>query len=123
MKSPLFAILATLGISLAHAGTPIPAPSPDLKPRPIVGKALYERNCARCHGVDLKGSKQGPPMLSPIYRPGHHSDAAFQMAVANGARAHHWPFGDMKPVPGVSADDVAHITAYVRLRQRKVGIE
>ena len=39
-----------------------------------------------------------------------------------GARAHHWKFGDMAPVPGVTPDDVAHITAYVREQQRRVGI-
>lgn len=38
------------------------------------------------------------------------------------ARAHHWRFGDMPPVPGVTPDDVAHITAYVRMHQRRAGI-
>jgi hypothetical protein len=28
----------------------------------------------------------------------------------------------MKAIPGLSADDVAHITAYVRAEQRKAGI-
>jgi len=28
----------------------------------------------------------------------------------------------MKPVEGVSPDDVAHIIAYVRLKQREAGI-
>jgi hypothetical protein len=45
------------------------------------------------------------------------------MAVANGVRAHHWKFGDMAPVKGVTPDDVAHVTAYVRAEQRKVGIQ
>jgi mono/diheme cytochrome c family protein len=123
MNIRILLLPALLGASLAHAGTPIPEPSPGLQPRPIVGKTLFDRNCASCHGVDLMGSDKGPPLLNPIYRPGHHSDASFQLAVANGARAHHWAFGDMKPVAGVSPDDVAHITAYVRMRQRKHGIE
>lgn len=61
-------------------------------------------------------------MLHKVYQPSHHSDMAFQMAVKNGSRAHHWNFGDMKPVEGVTADEVAHITAYVRMQQRKAGI-
>jgi len=39
-----------------------------------------------------------------------------------GARQHGWNFGDIKPVNGVTPDDVAHITAYVRDRQRQAGI-
>jgi hypothetical protein len=70
----------------------------------------------------LKGSDKGPPFLHPVYEPSHHGDASFQAAVRYGVRAHHWMFGDMPPVQGVSADDVAHITAYVRQQQRLVGI-
>ncbi|HRF71181.1 MAG TPA: cytochrome c, partial [Accumulibacter sp.] len=45
------------------------------------------------------------------------------LAVKSGSRAHHWQFGDMAPVPGLTTDDVAQITAYVRLEQRKAGIQ
>jgi mono/diheme cytochrome c family protein len=101
----------------------VPKPSPGLMPNPAVGKKLFETNCASCHGIDLKGSTQGPPFLHPIYVPSHHGDASFQLAAKNGVRAHHWKFGDMKPVHGIGPDEVAHITAYVRSRQRLVGIE
>jgi hypothetical protein len=37
-------------------------------------------------------------------------------------RAHHWNFGSMPPVSGVSDDDVATITAFVREVQRANGI-
>lgn len=100
----------------------VPQPSPGLMPNAARGKALYAQNCASCHGTDLQGTDQGPPFLHRIYEPSHHGDAAFQLAVRNGVRAHHWKFGDMKPVPGLSADDVAHIVAYVRSQQRLVGI-
>ncbi|MBN8514289.1 MAG: cytochrome c [Candidatus Accumulibacter sp.] len=102
---------------------PVPQPSPGLMPNPAAGKTLFEKNCASCHGANLQGSDKGPPMLSKIYEPSHHGDAAFQLAVKNGSRAHHWKFGDMAPVPGLSPDDVAQITAYVRLEQRKAGIQ
>jgi len=91
-------------------------------PNAARGKALYDEKCASCHGADLKGTDQGPPFLHRIYEPSHHGDASFQLAVRNGVRAHHWKFGDMKPVPGLSADDVAHIVAYLRSQQRRVGI-
>lgn len=100
----------------------IPQPSPGLMPNAAKGKALYAQNCASCHGADLQGTDQGPPFLHRIYEPSHHGDAAFQLAVRSGVRAHHWKFGDMQPVPGLSADDVAHIVAYVRSQQRLVGI-
>lgn len=121
---------AALGLWLAlalgtsvHAQTmQIPKPSAGLMPNPAKGKMLYATHCASCHGADLKGSDKGPPMLHKVYETSHHGDVAFQMAAKNGVRAHHWGFGDMKPVPAVTPDDVAHITAFIRAEQRKVGI-
>lgn len=111
----------------AHAqAVSVPAPSAGLMPNPSKGKILFGQKCASCHGVDLKGrdtgSDRGPPFLHPVYEPSHHGDAAFQNAVANGVRAHHWKFGNMPAVKGVTPDEVAHLTAYVRMEQRKVGI-
>ncbi len=59
-----------------------------------------------------------PPLVHKIYEPGHHADGAFLLAVSRGVRAHHWPFGDMPPVDGVSQEDVQKIVAYVRALQR-----
>lgn len=103
-------------------GTQIPKPSAGLMPNASTGKKLYAASCVQCHGADLRGSKEGPPLVHRIYEPAHHGDVAFQIAVKHGTRQHHWSFGDMKPVPGVSPDDVAHITAFVRAEQRKAGI-
>ena len=118
----LVAALLVAPALTAQGWQPPPEPSRGLMPNPAQGKALYESHCASCHGVDLNGTEVGPPMLHKIYEPSHHSDAAFQLAVASGVRAHHWQFGDMPPIPGVTPDEVAHITAYVRLHQRRVGI-
>lgn len=101
----------------------VPQPSKGLMPNPAQGQRLFGNYCASCHGQDIKGSDKGPPLLHRVYEPSHHGDAAFQAAVRYGSRAHHWKFGDMPPVAGVSADDVAHITAYVRQQQRLVGIQ
>lgn len=116
--------LAAGAATLAHAQTmQIPRPSAGLMPNPAMGKKLFSANCASCHGADLKGGEKGPAMLHKVYEPSHHSDVAFQLAVKNGVRAHHWQFGDMAAVPGLTPDDVAHITAFIRMEQRKVGIQ
>lgn len=121
MGAMVFWMLATGG---AQAQTmQIPKPSEGLMPNPALGKKLFTANCASCHGADLKGSDKGPSMLHKIYETSHHGDVAFQLAAKNGVRAHHWGFGDMKPVAEVTPNDVAHITAFIRAEQRKVGIQ
>jgi Cytochrome c. len=121
-SSMLFAA-AFIGLPAAAQTGQMPRPSPGLMPNPSVGKALYEKNCASCHGPDLKGTDKAPPFLHRFYEPSHHGDVAFQLAVKNGVRAHHWKFGDMLPVPGLTPDSVAHITAFIRAEQRRVGIQ
>ncbi|WP_107852910.1 c-type cytochrome [Oceanimonas marisflavi] len=86
------------------------------------GQAVYGEYCASCHGADLRGTRQGPPFIHKVYEPSHHGDEAFYRAAANGVRAHHWRFGDMPPVAGVSRDEVTAIIAYVREQQRRHGI-
>lgn len=115
-------LLVAISLSVQAQGWQVPQPSPGLMPNPATGSPLFGKFCAACHGADLKGSDKGPPLVHRIYEPSHHADASFQLAVKNGVRAHHWAFGDMAPVPQASPDDVAHITAYVRVEQRKAGI-
>lgn len=115
-------ILMVFSVGASAQAWDVPKPSQGLMPNPSAGKPLFEKNCASCHGVDLSGTDKGPTFLNRVYEPSHHGDVAFQLAAKNGARAHHWKFGDMPPVPGVTPDDVAHITAYVRMHQRKAGI-
>lgn len=86
------------------------------------GKRLFDTNCARCHGVHAAGTGRGPSFLSKIYEPSHHSDEAFFLAVKRGVSAHHWGFGNMPPIPGVSDDDVTAILGYVRWAQHVAGI-
>jgi mono/diheme cytochrome c family protein len=87
------------------------------------GEALYAQNCAQCHGSDLRGTDQGPSHLSIFYVPGHHPDDAFRSAIAFGAPQHHWNFGDMPPVEGLSSDEVEEVIAYVRMVQEREGFE
>jgi cytochrome c len=88
-----------------------------------MGNRAFDAACAACHGVNGQG-KTGvaPPLVHPIYEPNHHGDMAFIMAAENGVRSHHWPFGDMPPVQGVTAADVMNIVAYIRALQRTNGI-
>ncbi len=87
-----------------------------------VGEAKFSANCAACHGVRAVGTKQGPPLVHKIYEPNHHADVAFQRAAENGVRAHHWEFGNMPKIEGLTAGDVDHIIRYVRWLQREAGI-
>ena len=115
----------TLGPAVAacsSAGQSAAAPAPS-KEMVDAGVDLYAANCAQCHGPDLRGTVQGPPLLSIVYEPGHHSDAAFVLAVAQGVRAHHWDFGPMPPIEGLSPTEVEAIIAFVRDRQETEGFE
>lgn len=87
------------------------------------GGDLYQANCAECHGADLRGTDKGPSHLSVVYEPNHHGDGAFILAIQRGVRAHHWPFGDMEAVEGLSGDDIAAIVAFVREQQQTHGFE
>ena len=105
-------------------GRPIVAVAvPDLTPVERKGEAAFNANCARCHGDDASGvDGSGPPLVHVIYEPDHHGDAAFLLAARQGVRQHHWPFGDMPPVQGLSEEKVAAIVAYVRRVQQANGI-
>ncbi|SLN56307.1 Cytochrome c6 [Pseudoruegeria aquimaris] len=90
----------------------------------VIGKRAFDANCAECHGANAAGQNGvAPPLVHKIYEPSHHGDESFQRAVAQGVRAHHWSFGNMPPVAGLSRADVAMIIAYVRELQRANGIE
>ena len=60
--------------------------------------------------------------MHKVYESNHHGDQAFQLAAANGVRAHHWQFGNMPKIEAVSSGDVEQITRYVRWLQRQAGI-
>ena len=88
-----------------------------------IGKAAFEAKCAACHGVNAAGQDGvAPPLVHKIYEPSHHGDGSFLVAVRNGVRAHHWRFGNMPPVEGLTEGDVKMIVAYVRELQRANGI-
>jgi mono/diheme cytochrome c family protein len=85
------------------------------------GAEVYAAKCASCHGADLEGTAKGPSHLSKVYEPSHHSDAAFRRAIAQGSPAHHWNFGAMPPVQGMSEADVTAVIAFIRQQQQARG--
>ena len=109
----------------AEEGTPMVAVRlPEtLSAKARSGQEAFEANCAVCHGKNAAGQLGiAPPLVHVIYEPGHHGDESFQRAVALGAPAHHWGFGNMPPVEGLSRSDVERIVAYIRELQRANGI-
>ena len=83
------------------------------------GQVLFEQYCSSCHGTDLNGSDKGPPLLHPYYKPSHHGDEAFYRAALKGVRAHHWNFGDMPAVIGMTTKKMDSIVPYVRYFQQQ----
>lgn len=125
----LAVLLVALGACSATTAPDAAAPPATASPRGGSarpggdGAALYAARCASCHGADLRGTDRGPSHLSKVYEPGHHSDASFRAAIANGSRQHHWDFGDMPPVAGLAPDEVDAVIAYVRAVQAEKGFE
>ncbi len=121
MKIPTLMLAAmTITGCVGTSDTTIRAQDLDLV---ATGEQLYAAKCAECHGADLRGTDRGPSLLSEVYEPGHHGDGSFQLAVQAGSRAHHWTFGDMPPIEGLSVDDVTAIVAFVREQQAIHGFE
>ena len=118
----LLALAACDSDRINKDANPLHLPPADLQVDAVKGKALFEQNCQGCHGVQAAGTDKGPPLVNKIYRPAHHANLAFHLAVKNGVRAHHWSFGDMPPQPQVSPEDAAHILQYIRQLQVDAGI-
>ena len=87
------------------------------------GQQAFESYCIACHGAAAAGTDAGPPLVDVIYEPSHHGDDAFRNAARNGVQPHHWEFGPMLPVAGISDAEVDAVIAYVRNLQREAGIE
>lgn len=94
-----------------------------LSPDEQIGQRAFNAVCSACHGKNAAGQNGvAPPLVFKTYEPGHHPDEAFQRAAKNGVQAHHWKFGNMPPIEGLTRADVQYITQYVRALQRANGI-
>ncbi|RLE18676.1 MAG: cytochrome c [Actinobacteria bacterium] len=112
----LTALMVLIATSCGGGSTTTPEASP-------ASGELYTENCSSCHGSDLRGTTDGPPLLSIVYEPSHHGDDSFRSAIANGTTQHHWGFGDMPGVEGVKPGEADAIIAFVRSEQDRLGFE
>ena len=103
------------------SGAVAPATMP-VEPATSSGEEIFNANCSSCHGVGATGTDAGPPLVHEIYEPGHHPDFSIRNAVSQGVMQHHWFFGNMPPVAGLSPDDVEKLICYIREVQRDGGI-
>ncbi len=124
-RGRLWCYLIVVAVFASACGTSITVDTgTDVDPSlAAAGETVYRQYCASCHGADLRGTDQGPSHLSAVYAPNHHADGAFSLAIARGAPQHHWNFGPMPPVEGLTEADIAAIIAYVRTRQAEEGFE
>ena len=87
------------------------------------GKRIYDVKCAHCHGENAVGqNKVAPPLIHKIYESNHHGDESFQRAVALVVSSHHWPFGNIPSIEGITRNDVKLIISYIRKIQNINGI-
>lgn len=96
---------------------------PELGSDFAIGARAFTAKCASCHGPSAGGlDGAGPPLIHNIYEPSHHADAAFFRAAEVGVRAHHWTFGNMPPIDGITRAEIGQIVKYLRAVQRANGI-
>ena len=88
-----------------------------------LGKNLFEKNCSSCHGVLGGGTDKGPTFMHAFYKPNHHGDASFYRAALQGVKTHHWNYGDMPRVEGITKRTLGKIVPYIRWVQRQNGIQ
>ena len=82
------------------------------------GKGVYDRKCKTCHGADGEGNPgmakalnvQIPPLGSEGVQA--KSDADIKKVVTEGK-------GKMRPVQGLSSDDVDNVIAFIRTLKKK----
>lgn len=126
LSMPLSVLGLTLGLyamAACDSSQPKPAAGGGTVPAELqAGEAKFNAHCSACHGAQAAGTQQGPPLVHKIYEPNHHGDAAFLRAAEFGVKAHHWEFGNMPKIEGVSSADVEQIIRYIRWLQRQAGI-
>ena len=107
----------------ARGGSVVPVTVPELTGNAVIGQRVFAAKCAQCHGDNGAGTDgSGPPLIHPTYRAGHHGDQSFVLAARNGVKSHHWPFGDMQPVEGISESEVLMVVEFIRAVQQANGI-
>lgn len=94
----------------------------ELSPGAKSGETVFAGNCAACHGAAAAGTYAGPTLIHRLYHPNHHSDGSIRVAATAGVRQHHWNFGDMPPVAGITPVQIEQVICYVREIQFANGV-
>ena len=86
---------------------------------------IFREKCSACHGKWAEGTAdKGPPLVHPYYEPSHHDDDSFFRAVLSGVTAHHWHFGNMPPVEGITEKDISQMSnLFVGGKERMAYVE
>ena len=95
---------AMLKLTLAPAMPPVPANAS----AEVRGQALYQANCALCHGADRQGKPPGIPLL--VEAPAHLTDAQIAQTV-------HYGKEKMPSFGQLSGPEVDSIVSYLRKPQ------
>ena len=95
---------------------------PKMTARLNLGKLNYPALCAVCHGKTGRGAERCPTLLHQAYPPGPHPPPLFYQPAKDGSPAHHWGFGDMPPVEGITDAQISSIVEYLRAVQQANGL-
>jgi len=97
---------------------------PELTPAGERGRAVFAQACQDCHGVDGSGgSRNGPPLIHPMYRADQYPDFVLKQVIRNGKREKNWRFGAMAPVENLTESQIDDVTTFIRAAQVASGIE
>ena len=122
MNKPVKAVITTLFLLPLASGFARAQEEVEIPFHLGMGQLLYQQYCSACHGSDLGGTNQGPPLVHPFYKPSHHGDDSFYRAALKGVRQHHWNFGDMPPVAGMTAKKMDQLLPYLRYYQQQKNL-
>ena len=122
MKNTKLILITSALLALAVSGLARSAEDVQIPFELGKGQVLYEKYCSSCHGVQLNGTDKGPPLIHPFYKPSHHGDRAFYNAALKGTQQHHWEFGDMPPVVGMTQKKMDNLVPFVRYYQKQKGL-
>jgi mono/diheme cytochrome c family protein len=103
-----YLILPAIVLAFAAVGS-AQDPQPD---QAAAGAVLFHDHCAKCHGVNLEGTKKGPA-LDKIRTKKYWTDEKITNRINNGAGSKMPAFKD-----SLSSDQIQQLIAYLRAENR-----
>ncbi len=105
------------------SGEMVAVSMPELTGSALRGQQYFRAACSACHGPNAGGlDGKAPPLVHRLYVPGHHGDMAIRMAAQRGVQSHHWRFGNMPVIEGLTEADLTDIIAFIRAVQQANGL-